>query len=158
MRVFATFRDAERFVFRPKALTALPESLDRFWDCQEIFFAQCFHETPVTIGKNILQAPENKTRLSETSVGAVETRLLVGSPENVQPTIGSGAWCETATCQSENRDEPISSISSTALSMSSGTVIGRTCSFPGTTVTFACGKTCFKNSALLGLTIPSRSL
>ena len=42
--------------------------------------------------------------------------------------------------------------------MRSGTLIGSTCSFPGTIVTFACGKTCFKNSALFGLTIPSLSL
>ena len=30
------------FVFRPKARTAWAESLDRFWDSPEMFFAQCF--------------------------------------------------------------------------------------------------------------------
>ena len=56
MRVFVTFRDAERFVsdgggyvpassvfvFRPKARTALTESLDRFWDSLEIFSPNVF--------------------------------------------------------------------------------------------------------------------
>ena len=30
------------FVFRPKARSARTESLDRFWTCPKIFFAQCF--------------------------------------------------------------------------------------------------------------------
>ena len=42
--------------------------------------------------------------------------------------------------------------------MSSGTVTGSTCSFPGTIVTFACGKTCFRNATFVTRTMPSRSL
>ena len=34
--------DQLEFVFRSEARTAWAESLDRFWDSQEIFFAQCF--------------------------------------------------------------------------------------------------------------------